>query len=90
MAKNNVAGYYQTTRRPEAKGTARYLVGPWQHTVAFDAICPDGKVRRVRANQSPDTFFSHPGRCTIGKRTVRGYVTVGQDGEYLFNIYRGE
>ena len=47
----------------------------WGHPHAAYALCFDGKVRKVRLNQAPDTWFSWSGRATINGVTVRGYIT---------------
>lgn len=54
---------------------------------ACRAICPDGKVRKFRTAQSPDTFFSLPARGSILGVSVRGYITARDDGEYEFKPY---
>ena len=86
-----IAGYWARPLPSPSGRTAVYVAGVWQITVAYRALCHDGKVRTVRVRQSPDTFFSHPGRVTFGNgRTVRGYVSVDSTGEFTFTAYRGE
>ena len=34
----------------------------------------------------PDTFFSIPGYAIVKGKYVPGYLTVREDGEYLFNV----
>jgi hypothetical protein len=41
----------------------------------------------IRLNREPDTYFSHPGRTEIYHCSVRGYVTVREDGELYFIAY---
>lgn len=83
MSAKSINGYWAWTRQPAEKGTARYVAtSGWAPTIAFDALCEDGRVRRVRPVQSADTFFSHPGRVTFGRVTRKGYVT------FLDNVYR--
>jgi hypothetical protein len=55
----------------------------WGHPhKATNVLCADGKRRTIRLNQSADTFFSWPGRTSIGGKSVRGYVTgIETDGE---------
>lgn len=53
-------------------------------------LCPDGKRRTVRLGIDADTAFSWPGRCSIGGKTVRGYVTGGElrgQADRLFRPY---
>ena len=59
----------------------------WGHPHAAKAVCADGIVRKVRLNQSPDTFFSWSGRVTIKKLTVTGYVHADDSGELVFSAY---
>lgn len=40
-------------------------------------LCEDGKRRTIRLGIDADTYFSWPGRTSIGGKTVRGYVTEG-------------
>lgn len=62
---------------------------PWGHPHAADAVCPDGKVRRVRLGADADTVFSWParGRATAGGPTVPGYVGADSDGTLRFTPY---
>lgn len=85
-----IAGYWNAHRSPSPSGkTARYFIDlrGYHHTVAFRALCQDGRVRTVRAAQSADTWHSHPGRVTFGKKTKRGFVSF-ENGEYHFTVYR--
>lgn len=50
----------------------------WGHPHACDAVGPDGKVRRLRLNQSPDTFFSYPGRVNHKGKTLPCFVTCDE------------
>lgn len=51
-------------------------IGGWEIPYkAQSVLCADGKRRAVRLNQSPDTYFSHPGRASFNGKTIRGYVT---------------
>jgi hypothetical protein len=60
----------------------------WGHPSHAIAYAPDGKLRKVRLGIDADSFFSWPGRCSIGGRTVRGYVTTREsDGELVFRPY---
>lgn len=50
---------------------------PWGINVSGKALCPDGKVRRLkRIAPTADTFFSTPASVTCRGKTVAGYVTV--------------
>lgn len=74
-----------TTTTPAGLATLITGYGPWHHPIAVrGALCPDGRRRTVRLNQSADTYFSWPGRTTIGGRSVRGAVYSTQDGDYTF------
>lgn len=45
--------------------------GMWQHPIAVkNALCGDGKRRKVRLNQDGQT-----GRCTVGKTTLKGFIS---------------
>ena len=48
------------------------------------AICSDGKVRTITVG-IPDTYFTIPGHTTINGKYTRGYVSVNDDGEYVFS-----
>lgn len=87
MPRTTLDSYY--THGEDHNGTYMLLatVYGWQHPVACRAICPDGKTRTVRLSQAADTFFSWPGRVTIGKRTVRGFVSI-EDERYIFTPYQ--
>ncbi len=56
-------------------------------------LCEDGKRRTVRLGIDADSYFSWPGRASIGGRTVRGYVTgrelLGQKA-YAFITYKAK
>lgn len=69
--------------------TKLFTVGMWSALipVAVTAICPDGKIRKFRTAQSPDTFFSIPCRGNINGISIRGYVSH-DDGEYHFHPYK--
>lgn len=70
--------------------TQRYYLGPEGNSEPYKAtaICEDGKIRMVYLNEAPDTFFSHPGRCKIKGKSVRGFVTGKDDGELYFIAYQ--
>lgn len=71
------------------KRTKKFYLGqegagyPYKCTAVFE----DGKIRMVYLNREPDTYFSHPGRAKIHHCSVRGYVTVKDDGELYFIAY---
>jgi len=61
----------------------------WSHPwYVRGVICADGKRRTVRLNEAPDTYFSYPGRASIGGRTVRGFVHTDDQDTY-FTVYTG-
>jgi len=48
----------------------------WKQVIAYEnVLCPDGKRRKVRVNQAPDTFFSHGGRISAYGKTLSGFVS---------------
>jgi hypothetical protein len=57
---------------------SRWMGGP---TLAKVSNCPtpDGP-RTVYITGEPDTYFSVPAACYVGRRYVRGYVTGTEDG----------
>ena len=60
---------------------ARLVAAAW-------ALCEDGKRRVIRLNQSPDTFFSHPGRASFFGKTLTGFCTSdADDGSLKFCLY---
>lgn len=63
--------------------------GAWHHPIAVEnALCQDGKRRKVRLNQDGQT-----GRCTIGKKTLKGFISYvgspscGDIEDYQFIAY---
>jgi hypothetical protein len=56
--------------------------GPWSQLVAVTAICPDGKIRKVRVGTA-DTYFTAPGRCRVAGINVHGYVTKVDNNMWL-------
>jgi len=53
-----------------------------------NAICEDGKVRRVWAG-IPDTFFSIPAHATIQGRYTAGWLSLDDnDGAFIFRANR--
>jgi hypothetical protein len=52
---------------------------PWGLYAGGSAICPDGKVRRLKwISETPDTFFSIPASITVKNVSVSGYVTTAE------------
>ena len=82
------------TTVPVARMVAKGRYAMWGHlSHCIDALCEDGKRRTVRLGVDADTFFSWPGRASVGGRTVRGFVTSyerEEDGvrDYRFIIYK--
>lgn len=72
---------------PADKKTGFISNNIWGHPHAATAICEDGKVRKVRLNQSPDTYFSWTGRTSLKGKTVRGMVYYGDGGELRFTTF---
>jgi hypothetical protein len=50
--------------------------------IAGAALCPDGRVRRLKRLGLPDTMFSVPAAVTVNGRTVTGFVTVQTRGGF--------
>jgi hypothetical protein len=73
------------TKRTRMIVAGRYAT--WGHPSHAIAFAPDGKLRKVRLGINADSFFSWPGRCSIGGKTIRGYVTKRGDGELEFRPY---
>ena len=66
-----------TERREYGDGTYLVQSFPWGFYSGGQALCSDGKLRRLkRIASTADTFFSVPASVNVGKRTVSGYVTV--------------
>jgi hypothetical protein len=64
------------------KRTKSYLSPmPFAQLIAVDAICPDGKVRKIRVGMA-DTFFSAPGRTRIAGVNICGNVWQPSTGKY--------
>lgn len=61
--------------REYAKGTYLQYTMPWGLYVGAKALCPDGKVRKVkRIASTPDTYFSIPASIKYKGKTVAGCV----------------
>lgn len=75
-----MSGYAHLKFTAHAEGTGVYTTGGFNNVaVIAKAMCEDGVVRTIRLNSTgPDTFFSHPGRTSIKRKSVRGYVTMGE------------
>lgn len=63
-------------------------------TIALVRDCPiqghpEIAPRTVYATDHPDTFFSIPAKCSIRKRTIKGFLT-SEDGNWYFVPYAGE
>lgn len=43
--------------------------------------------RTVYVRGEPDTFFSIPAECTHKRKTVTGYLTTDENGEYVFRAH---
>lgn len=49
------------------------------------AIFPNGEIRTVYAG-IPDTFFTIPAHTIVKGKRVKGYLSLDNEGEYIFNI----
>jgi hypothetical protein len=68
--------------RHYANGTYLQYTMPWSLYVGAAALCPDGKVRKVkRIAETPDTFYSIPASITYKGKTVAGYVHLHNVGD---------
>jgi hypothetical protein len=63
-------------KRDYARGTYLLTTQPWGTFVGGAAVCPDGKVRRLkRIAITADSFFSIPAAVCFRGKTVSGFVT---------------
>jgi len=68
------------TKREYEKGTYIVSRSPWGTYVTASAICPDGKLRKVkRISITSDTFFSIPASVVFKGKTIAGYITFESD-----------
>lgn len=72
------------------KRTKKFYLGPEgiHYPYKCMAIFEDGKIRTVFLNQSPDTYFSHGGRSKVSGKSVRGFISIKEDGEMYFTAYK--
>jgi hypothetical protein len=49
--------------------------------------CEDGVARTAHATAEADTFFTIPACVYVGRKTVGGFLTSGEDG-WHFTVYR--
>lgn len=63
----------------------RYNNDNFGFRVQAKAICPDGKIRKVRLGCASDSFWTIPARLSIRNTTLTGWIFQGEDGEYHFN-----
>ena len=52
--------------------------GPWALNIAARAICPDGRVRKMRIGEA-DTFWTCPARLSYRGKTISGFVSLESD-----------
>jgi hypothetical protein len=52
-------------------------------------VCEDRKRRTVNITGDPDTFFSIPANTKINGKHTAGYVTMGENGIWLFRANGG-
>lgn len=63
------------TKQEYAQGTYTVQSYPWGYYRGGAALCPDGKVRKLkRISTTADTFFSVPASVTVKGKTVSGYI----------------
>jgi len=68
--------------RSYANGTYFQFSMPFCLYIGAAALCPDGKVRKVkRIASTPDTFFSIPASVTYKGKTVAGYLHLKNVGD---------
>lgn len=66
------------------KESMAYPKGSLRQSRRFGQVLfPDGKTRRVKLS-IPDTYFTIPATCRVGKATVSGFVSVDNDGAFRF------
>jgi hypothetical protein len=53
------------------------------------AECPDLRIRVCRVGPA-DTWFSCPANVKIGGKSIRGFVTCGEDSVYRFIPYTNQ
>lgn len=46
--------------------------------------------RTVYVRGEADTYFSIPAACTYKGKTIRGYITTDDAGEYIFRAYKNQ
>lgn len=46
--------------------------------------------RTVYVRGEPDTFFSQPAACVYKGRTLRGYITCDESGNYEFRCHKNQ
>jgi hypothetical protein len=59
-------------------GYTRWLGGPTLARVRC-CQCGDNVRRTAYVTAEPDTFFSQPARINIGKKSLKGFLTVEDD-----------
>jgi hypothetical protein len=60
---------------------AYYTAGPFKSLAKVtDCPCEDGVRRTAFATAEPNTFFTIPACVYVGKKTVGGFLSSGEDG----------
>src|SRR5581483_1715404 len=59
---------------------------PIRNTVIDTGITP----RTVYVSGEADTFFSIPAACRYKGKTLRGYLTTDDNGDYEFRVYKNQ
>lgn len=89
-----VSYYLMSSDKPDLRGETGIEAESWAYprggmTRRCDARCDDGLVHRVHAG-IPDTAFSIPAYRKVRGKRIKGYVTIDDNGEYRFNVYRDD
>lgn len=63
------------------------LFGYYRVFAVKHCMCEDGKRRYARVTSEPDTFFSLPASVTVRGKSVSGFISLLQDGDYQFTAY---
>ena len=74
-------------------GIPCYAKWAWGPTLALVRNCKienvDLSPRTVYVTGVADTYFSIPAACVAKKKTITGYITADDSGEYVFRAHTG-
>lgn len=87
MAHGTIVNGLSTWIDDEELAYVGYAGGMNQSRRRGAVLCADGKVRKAVLGV-PNTFFSIPARVKAYGKTVSGYVSVDDDGRYVFTAYK--